>query len=144
MSLCVFIAGKSAACLAGLLFSLSWTHSIEKTRWVEHWHIAEDQLVLQKTFVKGSSAGIDPAPNAVLLDGWYQWAPSTTLALPSISLANSELTPDNWTLCAIDAATNQAGECIDFDSFKALDAESFTIRPAPCLLRRSPPSAESL
>lgn len=130
MSLCIFIAGKSAACLAGVLFSLSWTHSIEKTKWVEHWQIAGDQLVLQKTFVKGSGAGIDPAPNAVLRDGWYQWAPAKLLALPLLSLANSELTPDNWRLCAIDTVTHQAGECIDFASFEAQGAESFTIRPA--------------
>lgn len=131
MSLCVFIAGKSAACLAGVLFSLSWTHSIEKTRWVEHWQIAGDQLVLQKTYVKGSGAGIDPAPNAVLQDGWYQWAPAKPLALPLLSLANSELTPDNWKLCNIDTLTNQAGECIDFTSFRALGAESFTVKPVP-------------
>lgn len=131
MSVCVFIASKSAACLAGLLFSLSWTHSIEKTKWVEHWQIAGDQLVLQKTFVKGSGAGIDPAPNAVLRYGWYEWEPEEPLALASISLANSELTQDNWSLCSIDAVTHQAGECIDFDSFKPLGAESFTIKPVP-------------
>ncbi|PQJ25129.1 hypothetical protein BSZ31_09265 [Limnobacter sp. SAORIC-690] len=62
MSLCVFIAGKSAACLAGLLFSLSWTHSVEKTEWVEHWQLKDEQLVLKETFVKGSGAGIDRHP----------------------------------------------------------------------------------
>lgn len=131
MSVCVFIASKSAACLAGLLFSLSWTHSIEKTKWVEHWQIAGDQLVLQKTFVKGSGAGIDPAPNAVLRNGWYEWESEEPLALASISLANSGLTPDNWSLCSIDTVTHQAGECIDFDSFKPLGTESFTIKPVP-------------
>ncbi|BET25436.1 uncharacterized protein DUF1850 [Limnobacter thiooxidans] len=131
MSLCVFIAGKSAACLAGLLFSLSWTHSIEKTQWVEHWKISGEQLSLRETFVKGSGAGIDPAPHAVLQDGWYRWKPLQAVELTSISLANSELTPDNWKLCAIDAVTYQVGECIDFDSFKALHSESFTIRPVP-------------
>lgn len=131
MSLCVFIAGKSAACLAGLLFSLGWTHSIEKTEWIEHWQIANEQLVLQKIYVKGSGAGIDPAPNAVLRDGWYQWTPEKPLALASISLANSELTLDNWRLCAIDTVTYQAGECIDFSRFEKQGATSFTIKPGP-------------
>jgi len=94
MSLCVVIAGKSAACLAGLLFSLSWTHSVEKTEWVEHWQLKDEQLVLKETFVKGSGAGIDPAPNAVLENGWYRWAPESPLTVPAISLANSELTPE--------------------------------------------------
>jgi hypothetical protein len=131
MSLCVLIAGKSAACLAGVLFSLSWTHSIEKTRWVEHWQISGDQLTLQETFVKGSGAGIDPAPNAVLWNGWYRWKPEQAIELPLLSLANSELTPDNWRLCALDCVTHQAGECIDFASYEAQGAESFTIKPVP-------------
>ena len=129
MSLCVFIAGKSAACLTGLLFSLSWTHSIEKTRWIELWQIQDNQLSLQETFVKGSGAGIDPAPNSVLRDGWYEWEPAQAVKLPYIALANSELTPDNWKLCSINAANRQADECIDFERFRSLGAESFTIQP---------------
>lgn len=128
MSVCVFIAGKSVACLAGLLFSLSWTHSVEKTEWVEHWQTQNELLVLQETFVKGSGAGIDPAPNAVLENGWYRWKPQTAVVVPSISLANSELTPDNWTLCALDAVTRRTGECIDFAKFEDQGVESFTIQ----------------
>lgn len=129
MSLCVFIAGKSAACLAGLLFSLSWTHSVEKTEWIEHWQSDNELLVLRETFVKGSGAGIDPAPNAVLENGWYHWGPESPVTVPSISLANSELTPDNWMLCALDSVTREAGECIDFAKFEDQGVESFTIKP---------------
>lgn len=129
MSLCVFIAGKSAACLAGLLFSLSWTHSVEKTEWIEHWQSDNELLVLRETFVKGSGAGIDPAPNAVLENGWYHWGPESPVTVPSISLANSELTPDNWMLCALDSVTREAGECIDFAKFEGQGVESFTIKP---------------
>lgn len=129
MSLCVLIAGKSAACLAGLLFSLSWTHSIEKTEWIEHWQIQDEQLVLQEAFVKGSGAGIDPPPHAVLEQGWYRWKPLNPTVLPSISLANSELTPDNWTLCALDVVTQKACKCIDFARFEAKGVESFTLKP---------------
>lgn len=128
MSVCVFIAGKSAACLAGLLFSLSWTHSVEKTEWIEHWQVQNEQLVLKETFVKGSGAGIDPAPHAVLENSWYHWKPQTAVVVPSISLANSELTPDNWTLCALDPATEKTGECIDFAKFEDQGVESFTIQ----------------
>lgn len=128
MSLCVFIAGKSAACLAGLLFSLSWTHSVEKTEWVEYWQLKDEQLVLKETFVKGSGAGIDPAPNAVLDKGWYRWAPESPVRIPAISLANSELTPDNWMLCVLDPVTYQTGECIDFAMFEDRGVESFTLQ----------------
>lgn len=129
MSLCVFIAGKSAACLAGVMFSLSWTHSVEKTEWVERWQVQDERLILKETFVKGSGAGIDPAPNAILDNGWYRWAPESPVAVPAISLANSELTPDNWTLCALDAVTHRAGDCIDFATFENRGVESFTIKP---------------
>lgn len=130
MSLCVFIAGKAAACLAGLLFSLSWTHSIEKTQWIEHWRIEGQQLALQETFVKGSGAGIDPSPNAVLRDGWYQWKPLQAIRLDSISLANSEVTPDNWRLCVLDTLSRYLGDCIDFSTFEDRGVESFTIQAA--------------
>ena len=117
--------------MAGLLFSLSWTHSIEKTQWIEHWQVQEQQLVLLETFVKGSGAGIDPAPNAVLNNGWYRWKPLKAVKLDSLSLANSELTPDNWMLCAVDAVTREAGECIDFAKFEDRGVDSFTIKPHP-------------
>ena len=129
MSLCVLIGGKSAACLAGVLFSLSWTHSVEKTQWKEYWQVQSEELVLAETFVKGSGAGIDPAPHAVLDQGWYRWAPLAPVKLPSIFLANSELTPDNWNLCAIDPLNHKAIECIDFATFEEQGVRSFTIQP---------------
>jgi len=101
-----------------------------KTEWVEHWQLKDEQLVLKETFVKGSGAGIDPAPNAVLENGWYRWAPESPVAVPAISLANSELTPDNWTLCALDAVTHETGECIDFGKFEDRGVESFNIKPS--------------
>jgi len=99
-----------------------------KTEWVEHWQLKDEQLVLKETFVKGSGAGIDPAPNAVLDNGWYRWAPESLVRVPAISLANSELTPDNWMLCALDSVTHETGECIDFAKFEDRGVESFTIQ----------------
>lgn len=132
MSLCVFIAGKAAACMAGLLFSLSWTHSIEKTQWIEHWQIQGQQLALRETFVKGSGAGIDPPTNAVLRNGWYQWKPLQAMKLDSLSLANSELTPDNWKLCVLDTLSHETIQCIDFSEFENHGVESFTVRATTC------------
>lgn len=129
MSLCVLVAGKTATCLAGVLFSLSWTHSVEKTRWIEHWGILNQQLSLQKTFVKGSGAGIDPAPHARLVEGWYEWAPRDALTVPSLSLANSQTTPDNWHLCQLDPATLGPGKCVDFSTLKDEALDGFTLKP---------------
>lgn len=129
MSLCVLIAEKTAACLAGVLFSLSWTHSVEKTQWVEHWGIHNQQLSLQKTFVKGSGAGIDPAPHARLVDGWYQWAPREELVVPSLSLANSQTTPDTWQLCQLNSETLEPRKCIDLGEFEGRADNGFTLEP---------------
>jgi len=129
MSLCVLIGGKAAACLSGVLFSLSWTHSVEKTRWVEHWQIDRQQLVLVQSFVKGSGAGIDPAPHARLVDGWYQWAPAEPLSVPSITLANSQATPDNWQLCQLEPGSRKRGRCLDFSAFANHAAAGFTLSP---------------
>lgn len=129
MSLCVLMAEKTAACLAGALFSLSWTHSVEKTQWVEHWRVQDQQLLLQKTFVKGSGAGIDPAPHSRLVDGWYEWAPRNVLAVPSLSLANSNATPDNWQLCQLHPETLKPLDCIDFEALDGQGMNGFTLKP---------------
>jgi hypothetical protein len=129
MSLCVFIAGKVSSCLTGLLFSLSWTHSVEKTQWIEHWAIKENNLVLQEVFVKGSGAGIDPAPNAILDHGWYRWKPMQAVILPSISMANSELTPDNWMLCQLNFNSEPTSECLNFSEFENQGIQLFTLKP---------------
>lgn len=128
MSLCVLIAGKTAACLAGVLFSLSWTHSVEKTQWIEHWRLQDQQLSLEKTRVKGSGAGIDPAPHARLVNGWYEWSPLEAFTVPSIALANSQRTPDNWLLCRLNPATLKPRECIDFATFEDQGRKGFVLK----------------
>jgi hypothetical protein len=133
MSVCVLIAGKAATCLAGVLFSLSWTHSVEKTQWIEHWRVIQSShapaLSLEFTKIKGSGAGIDPAPHAQLVEGWYQWQPVQALIVPHLSLANSEQTPDNWTLCTLAEESGQAGECVVFADFATHKAREFRLVP---------------
>ena len=45
MSLCIASAGSIMTLLAGS-FSLSWTHSVEKTTWMERWQVEGDRLAL--------------------------------------------------------------------------------------------------
>lgn len=126
MGLCVFgHAAMLLGCLQGSQFSLQWTHSVEKTTWVEHYSIHRQRLVQTLVKIKGSGAGIDPAPHARLVDGWYQWAPTQAIVLTSIALANSEKTPDNWMLCTLPAAL----DCIDLAAFEAQGHGGFVIKP---------------
>lgn len=98
MSLCILAGGK-AITLAASLFTLSWTHSVQKTEWREAWTVTPAGLQLTQASVKGSGAGMEPGVDAVLQDGWWTWRPDLPVQ-PRLSLAASGATGEGWTLCA--------------------------------------------
>lgn len=108
MSLCV-VAGARTVALAATAFTLSWTHSVEKTEWREDWRLTPAGLELVAARVKGSGAGIDPPEGAVLEDGWWVYAPAVA-PLPRLVLAASGATVSGWSLCAQDACMDIGGE----------------------------------
>ncbi|TAN53641.1 MAG: DUF1850 domain-containing protein [Rhodospirillales bacterium] len=68
--------GVSGVCLtAGILYTLIWTHSVEKIEWQEDWVARRGKLVLVEARVQGSGAGMEPGVNAVLKDGYWRWKP---------------------------------------------------------------------
>lgn len=97
MSLCVVSAGVVKT-LAVAAFTLAWTHSIEKTEWQEDWRVTPQGLELIAARVKGSGAGMEPAPDARLVDGWFQW-PVTRPPQREVLLGNSGLAGE-WRLCS--------------------------------------------
>jgi len=98
MSLCILAAGKVSV-LAVSAFTLSWTHSIEKTRWQEDWRVTPAGLEIVAARVKGSGAGMEPPQGAVLDDGWWSYRPKVG-PQPTVRLAASGATGAGWTLCA--------------------------------------------
>ena len=98
MSLCVVSAGTVLTLLAGS-FSLSWTHSVEKTTWIEYWRAENGQLMLTAASVEGSGAGIDPPPDAVWAGGRWTYRPALA-PLSRLHLAASGTTVGGWQLCA--------------------------------------------
>ena len=84
--------------------TLAWTHSIEKQRWEEDYAVqpgatAEAPPVLQALAarVRGSAAGMEPPPDALLVDGWYRYQPQERQ--PAVlRLTRSEFTAD-FELC---------------------------------------------
>jgi hypothetical protein len=74
MPLCL-AAGAVTAALAAESFTLAWTHSIEKVRWEEDWHIANRMLVITEARIRGTGAGMEPPPDAVLRDGAWHYRP---------------------------------------------------------------------
>lgn len=96
-------AQPGVAFIPGAAFTLAWTHSIEKQRWEEDYAVqagpggAAPRLVALAARVKGSAAGMEPPPGAVLRDGWYRYAPQ--IASPEhLNLSRSEFVPD-YELC---------------------------------------------
>ena len=97
LGLCVVAAGKALVIATGI-FSLSWTHSVEKTEWGENWLVTGQGLELTQARVKGSGAGMDPGEGARLEDGWWVWSPELP-AIPELVLAASGETVSAWSLC---------------------------------------------
>lgn len=97
MSVCL-MAGALTLAISGP-FTLSWTHSVEKTGWEESWEVTDASLVAREARVRGSGAGMEPGDGARLIDGWWVWQPSLP-PQPSLLLAASGATGGGWRLCA--------------------------------------------
>src|ERR1700712_1390332 len=96
LSLCLASAGVVKA-LSVAAFTLAWTHSVEKVEWQEDWRVTPNGLELAQARVKGSGAGMEPPPQARLIDGWFQWRPEAG-PKPQLVLANSGAAGE-WRLC---------------------------------------------
>jgi hypothetical protein len=96
LSLCLASVGVVKT-LSIAAFTLVWTHSIEKTDWQEDWRITPQGLELVQARIKGSGAGMEPPPEARLVDGWFQWRPARA-PMPQVALGNSGAAGE-WRLC---------------------------------------------
>ena len=119
MSLCLVGAGVAVS-IAAQAFSLSWTHTTEKTEWREEWRVEGEELVLQKAGVKGSGAGMEPPPEAQLEGGFYVWRPETR---ESVLTLRRDPHAGDWTLCA-------EGRCDPIDAWIGVEADPVEIRAA--------------
>ena len=96
LSLCLASAGVVKT-LSVAAFTLAWTHSVEKVEWQEDWRVTPAGLELVQARVKGSGAGMEPPPEARLIDGWFQWRPKRGV-LPEVVLGDSGAAGE-WRLC---------------------------------------------
>lgn len=115
--ICIALATGVLA-IAAQDFTLSWTHSVEKTEWRESWRATPDGLIATGASVEGSGAGMDPPEGSVLKDGKWVWTPSLP-PVPELVLASSGATGSGWTFCA-------AGECRELG---AVPGAAIHIRP---------------
>ena len=102
LSLCLASLGVVKT-LSVAAFTLVWTHSVEKIDWQEDWRITAQGLELIQARVKGSGAGMEPPPEARLVNGWFQWQPKRS-PMPEVVLGNSGAAGE-WRLCQGDKAS---------------------------------------
>ena len=96
MPLCL-AAGAVAAMVATEVFTLAWTHSIEKIRWEEDWRLKGGHLHLVEARIRGSGAGMEPPAGSVLRDGVWHYRP----AVPPQAVLRLSHSPHagGYTLC---------------------------------------------
>lgn len=107
MGVCLSLAAAGQAAAPVFVpverFTLAWTHSIEKVRWEEDYAVrpgakpgAPPELQALTARVRGSGAGMEPPPDAVLRNGWYEYTPRT-LSPEGLRLTRSAFTADyDW------------------------------------------------
>ena len=126
----IAVAGqiRETVSLATDRLTLAWVHSIEKVRWEEDYVALPparpgDPPVLKavEARVKGSAAGMEPGPNAILKNGWYVYLPSQTYH-QQLLLSRSFYTPD-YELCL-------RGNCRPMSDF--LQSDGGATRLWPC------------
>lgn len=105
--LCLATTGAVVA-LSASSFTLSWTHSVEKTQWQERWQVESDRLVLVEASVEGPGAGIAVPSDAHLEGGRWTYRPDLP-PLPELILAASGMTPSPWQLCLPDGTCRALG-----------------------------------
>ncbi|MDI4665833.1 DUF1850 domain-containing protein [Xanthobacter autotrophicus] len=96
MPVACLVAGAYVARLA-VVFTLAWTHSVQKSEWQEDWRATPDGLVLDEVRVEGSGAGMEPPEGAVREGRFYVAHPG----LPpqrEVLLRRSGATAD-WRVC---------------------------------------------
>lgn len=76
--------------------TIAWDHSVEKSRWEEHYRIDGTNLRLVEARIRSFGAGMEPPPEATLRDGWWAWWPGNDIAV--LRLTQSPFTSD-YELC---------------------------------------------
>ncbi|WP_243374561.1 DUF1850 domain-containing protein [Microvirga solisilvae] len=113
------VAGKVVAPLMVSAMTLAWTHSVEKIAWEEDWRATPAGLELVEARVKGSGAGMEPPPEARLVNGVYVWRPKVPPQF-EVVMRRSGATAD-WRIC-------MSGQCRPMEAYVPPDADPVVMR----------------
>lgn len=120
--LCLLGAGTVVR-LAVTGFTLTWLHTIEKIPWEEDWLIEVGRLRVTEVRIKGSGAGMEPPPEAQLVDGWYRWHPGGAVLAELVLRRSAAPGVGDWQLCT-------AGSCQPLGTLLP-EADPVTLRACP-------------
>lgn len=124
-------AGTFHVSLPVTSFTLRWQHSIEKVEWAEDYELAGPWLHLSQARIRGSGAGMEPPPDAVLSNGVWRYRLEDPWRR-EVVLARSEFVAD-YELCI-------QGICHALSRWVPVSAGATTltacVRPAPASLCR--------
>jgi hypothetical protein len=109
-------------------FTLAWTHSVEKVRWEEDYRLSGEILVLESARIRGTGAGMEPPPDALLEQGWWHYRPVTD-RVEKLVLANSPF-GGHYQLCV-------EGRCRDLPFSTTSERRPTTIFPCTTRVRAS-------
>ncbi len=129
MAVCIIAGGKAMAVAAGV-FTLGWTHSVEKTEWQERWMPTPQGLVLEEARVQGSGAGMEPGDGAHREGKWWIWTPNRE-PVPRLVLAASGATVSGWRLCDADGCRELGTEAQEPLVLRSCDREQSEDTPTP-------------
>jgi hypothetical protein len=101
MSGLCLVAGLVTIGLGADEITLTWRHSVEKQIWEEDWRRVGAVIQLTGARVRGSGAGMEMPPGAVLRDGAWHWRPAMP-PVPELVLRRSDSVPD-WRVCTVTA-----------------------------------------
>ncbi len=113
------VAGSMIAPLMAGAITLAWMHSVEKIVWEEDWRSGPAGLELAEARVRGSGAGMEPPPEAKLLNGVWSWKPN----LPpqaQVIMRRSGATAD-WRIC-------MAGQCRPMEAYVLPEADPVVMK----------------
>jgi hypothetical protein len=122
VSLCIAAAGKITV-MAVAAFTLSWTHSVEKTRWQESWRLTPAGLQVVEARVQGSGAGMDPPDGSIFQNGWWVYRPKVA-PQQRLVLAASGATVGGWLICGGDQCATFGQVAADPIVLSACDPDS--------------------
>src|SRR3546814_19527297 len=77
--------------------TLTWTHTVEKTRWEEDYSASAEGIVITEARIEAIGAGMEPPASAIREGRWWRYRPSLP-TLASVELANSNFA-EGYSLC---------------------------------------------